>query len=170
MKVVSLDPSLTATGVATSDDPTTATVISPPKGMRGPERLRWIQLAVDKLCRDADLVVVEGYSHGSGYQAHALGELGGVIRLTLHCRGVPYVDYPPTCRMKLATGTGRASKMEVLAEAIKRLGYTGHNENEADALWMLQAALIHYGLPGAVDLPAKHLGTAGKSKARWPDL
>lgn len=170
MRIVALDPSLTATGVADSADPEHPFVLSPPSGARGPERLFWIQKQVDRVTRGADLVAVEGYAHGAKYQAHQMGELGGVIRLTLWCRNTPYVDVPPPVRMKVATGKGQAKKEHVLAEAIQRLGYAGHDNNEADALWILQAALQHYQLPGAVPLPAKHLEPLAKSRPNWPTL
>ena len=75
---------------------------------------------------------------------------------------------PPSCRAKLATGKGNASKDAVLVAAVRRLAYDGHLHDEADALWLLQAALHHYGLPGAVDLPKGHLQAL--DKLRWPDV
>jgi crossover junction endodeoxyribonuclease RuvC len=168
MRVVALDPSLTCTGVAESRAPTEPGVLTPPNGLTGMGRLHWIQKQVMQLATGADLVVIEGYSHASRHFAHQLGELGGVIRLTLWCMRVPYVDVPPAGRMKIATGKGQAKKEAVLAEAIRRLGYTGSNDNEADAMWLLQLALHHYGLPGAVALPAAHLEPLAKSKAEWP--
>lgn len=170
MHVVALDPSLTATGVADSAAPDAPYVLSPPSGLRSMARLYWIQKQIMRICARADLVVVEGYSHGSKQGAHHLGELGGVIRLTLWCLKVPYVDVPPSVRMKVATGKGMASKEHVLAEAIQRLGYRGHDNNEADALWILQAALQQYGLPGAVKLPAEHVKPMAKARAKWPSL
>ena len=55
-----------------------------------------------------------------------------------------------------ATGKGGAGKPQVLAEAIRRLDYQGHNHNEADALWLadMGARLHGYDRPA---LPAAHL-------------
>lgn len=170
MRVVALDPSLSATGVADSAAPDRPFTIAPPQGLRGPARLFWIQKQVRQACAGADLVVIEGYSHGSKYQTHALGELGGVIRLTIWCMNIRYADVPPPVRMKVATGKGQAKKEHVLAEAIQRLGYQGHDNNEADALWLLQLALHHYGLPGAVELPKAHLEPLAKASVDWPEF
>lgn len=133
-------------------------------------RLHWIQQEVKRVTDGADLVVVEGYAHASPYQAHYLGELGGVIRLTLHCLGRPYVDVAPTVRAKIATGSGGSSKDEVFAAAFKRLHYDGHSKDEVDARWLLECALQHYRLPGRAQLPEKHLEPLAKSRPSWPSL
>jgi Holliday junction resolvasome RuvABC endonuclease subunit len=167
MRVVALDPSLACTGVADSALPKPFT-ISPPAGLTGPGRLYWIQKRVLQAVEGADLVAIEGYAHGAKNQAHQLGELGGVIRLTLWCLKIRYVDAAPAHRMRIATGKGLAKKEAVLAAAIHRLGYQGHSFDEADALWLLQLALHQYGLQGAVPLPKSHLEATGRSKTEWP--
>lgn len=55
-----------------------------------------------------------------------------------------------------ATGKGGAAKAQVLAEAIRRLDYQGHDHNEADALWLadMGARLHGYNRPA---LPGAHL-------------
>lgn len=133
-------------------------------------RLRWIQKKVQEVTAGVDLVVIEGYSHASKHQAHYLGELGGVVRLTLYCMNRPYVDVAPTVRAKLACGKGNASKDEVFAAAFKRLNYSGHSKDEADARWLLECALQHYRLPGRVDLPPTHTEPLEKSRPEWPTL
>lgn len=157
MRIVALDLSLTATGVCDSQAPTRPNLIKSPGKMRGPARLLWILREVEEITRGADLVLIEGYAFARPNQAHQIGELGGVIRVGLHVRGRPYVEISPSTVKKLATGTGSAKKEAVLAEAIRRLGYDGRSTDEADSMWLLQAGLIHYGLPGAVALPKTHL-------------
>ena len=166
MRVVALDLSLTATGVCDSQAPDEPFTLEPPARLSGMARLRWIRERVREATKGADLVVIEGYSHGSRYQAHYLGELGGVIRLMLHCFEQPYVDVAPSVVKKLATGSGIARKEAVLAEAIRRIGYGGSDHNESDALFLLQVALQHYRLPGAVTLPKANLSAL--SKVTWP--
>lgn len=178
MNVVGLDLSLTATGVAT----VTRTEVLRPKAT-GPERLAWIRDAVLDRCRVhlyrggyapdstdpdvADLVVLEGYAYGRPNQAHQIGELGGVIRVALWEARVPYVEVPPAVLKKYATGHGNAGKGEVMASAIRRLGYEGHDDNEADADWLRTMALDHYGLSRII-LPAAHREALGK--VDWPEL
>jgi len=169
LRIVAFDLSLTSTGVCKSQAPAEPFALETAP-LRGMQRLYWIQSRVLAHAEDADLVVLEGYSYGSGYQAHQLGELGGVVRLGLWCRGIPYVDLPPAIRCKMATGKGNASKEHVLSEAVQRLGYTGHSDDESDAMWLLEAARQHYGLSD-VKLPKAHFGRTKSSKDfRWPEF
>lgn len=173
MNVVGLDLSLTATGVATEAG---CEVLA--AKIRGCERLAWIRdqailVVLNEAAvyppRRADLVVIEGYSFGSrGRTLYQIGELGGVIRLALHEQGIPFVEVPPSTLKKYATGHGNAGKGEVLAAAIRRLGYDGHDDNEADALWLRAMALDFYGLPGWCILPASH--QVALDKIDWPEL
>lgn len=166
MNPLALDLSLTASGFAS---PRGSGVLSPPKDCnRGVERLAWIRESVLSLAVLSDVVVIEGYAYARANQAHQIGELGGVIRLGLHDHGIPFVEIPPSTLKKLATGRGNSGKEAVLAEAIRRLGYQGSDNNEADALWLLQVALHALDLPGAVDLPKAHL--AALDPERWEGM
>lgn len=169
MRLASLDLSLTASGVArwAPGAEVQVTTVSPP-GLRGVERLEWILRKIVGLVCNADLVVVENYAYARANQAHQIGELGGVIRLALYTRRIRYVEVAPSSLKKVATGKGNAGKDLVLVEAVKRLGYDGADNNIADALWLLEMAKIQYGLPGAVELPKKHL--EGLGKVDWPAL
>ncbi len=156
MHIIGLDLSLTATGVALAHDET-LTVTSK---QRGVARLIELRDRIVRLC-DAgpfghvDLVMIEGYSYGSkNSHAHALGELGGIIRVALTEAGIRYVDVPPSNLKKYATGKGNASKGLVLVEAVKRLGYVGSSDNESDALWLREVGLAHCSPAGAADVPA----------------
>lgn len=168
MRVVALDPSLTAFGVADSATMEGWT-ITPPRGLSGPGRLHYLQKQVDQATTEADLVVREGYAMGAkGRAVFPIGELGGVIVLTMHCRNRPLVDVSPGTLKKFATGKGNSPKEAMLQAAWQRLGYTGHDHNCSDALWLLQAALVHYALPGAVDLPKAQVESL--AKVEWPTL
>lgn len=164
MKPLALDLSLTATGWATVD---ACGTLTPPKGQdRGPERLAWLRAAVLSLAADADVVVLEGYSYASkGRAVVSMGELGGVIRLALHDAGIPFVEVAPAVVKKAATGAGNSRKEAVLVAAVQRLGYEGHSNDEADALWLLELARHALQLPGATDLPKTHL--AAIDPERW---
>lgn len=169
MNVLGLDLSLTSTGAALPD----GTVRTLKSAHSGCERLRHLRDQVLQLtwmpvhAGPVDLVVVEGYAMGSKRQSHsyATGELGGVIRLMLHEARVPFVDVPPASLKKYATGKGNASKDEVLVAAVKRLGYDGACNDEADALWLRAMALDHLGEP-AVKVPAAQ--RAAVDVIDWP--
>lgn len=177
MQIVALDPSLTGFGWARSvpgsdlgelSGPAWESGVFVPKG-RGVRRLQAALDQVVEITDGAEVVLIEGYAFSSRQShAHGLGELGGVVRLGLFQRSIPFVEIPPACVKKLATGRGNAKKEAVLVEAVKRLGYGGADNNVSDALFILQAGLIHYDLPGAVPLPKTHLD--GLRKIEWPEL
>lgn len=168
MNVISLDLSLARTGYAL---PIRVGLLIPPKGHdRGTRRLAWFRLQVRTLVMEthADLVAIEGYSFGTpagASHSHALGELGGVVRLELYDLKVPFVEIAPSSLKKYACGKGNAKKMDVLAAAIRRLGYAGADDNEADALWLRHMALDHYGL-APVEMPQLH--REALEKVIWP--
>jgi len=168
MNVLALDLALGKTGFATQSG---SGVFSPPSSHnRGVQRLQWIRDRVMQFVFQGaiDLVVIEGYAYARANQAHQIGELGGVVRLELTEQRMPWIEIPPSTLKKLATGKGNAVKELVLVEAVKRLGYDGCDNNTSDALWLLQAALQGYGLPGAVELPKTHL--AALDKVKWPEI
>lgn len=161
MRIVAFDLSLTETGVAYANGgfPRQTTLV-PPKGLKGMERLDWIRRQVLLQAKDADHVLLEGYAFGSARgtsQMHSQGELGGVVRYALW-RSLPtrYIDVPPATLKLFATGKGNARKEDVLAAAIRRLGYEGSNHNEADARWLLEIGFHLLDRPTA-QLPATHL-------------
>lgn len=163
-KVLGLDLSLRRTGWACG--PMTGVII--PGKLDGMQRLKFVRSAVLRMTPGITMVAVEGYSFGSrDSHAHALGELGGVVRLALSELQLPYADIPPTCVKKFATGKGNAPKDAVFGEAIRRLGYKGADNNEADALWLHAMAMEHYGTP-VIDVPAEH--KKGLLKIQWPEL
>jgi len=156
--VLALDLSLTATGVADIDG-TTCTLTSKEKGAA---RLHDLRTQVDRLLLDGGghfwrvgLVAIEGYAYGRANQAHQLGELGGVIRHLMWIYAMPVVEVSPGQVKRYACGKGNAKKNEVLAAAIRRLGYEGADDNQADALWLRALVLDALGEP-VVTVPAGH--------------
>lgn len=147
--IAGIDLSLTSTGVCIDGD--AQTVASKAKG---PERLGEIRQEIldilDAQIRNV-LVCIEGYSFGSrNSQAHAIGELGGVVRLALWERGYPYVDIPPTCRAKFATGKGNASKNEVVSSISARTGivWSGKGADDMCDAWILEEmGRVRMGMP-----------------------
>lgn len=133
MTVLALDLSLTSTGVAHSGG---TSCIKSKK--RGAERLVEIREKIRTLIliHAPDLVVIEGYAYARANQAHQVGELGGVVRVLLYDMGIEYALVAPTALKKWATGKGNADKDTMLETAIRKHGFTGHGNDEADA-WLL---------------------------------
>lgn len=165
MIITALDMSLTAAGWASTM--LGSGVLVPPKGHdRGIPRLRWMRDAVLARVAGSELVVIEGYAFGAkGSAVINLGELGGVIRLALADARYRYVEINPSSVKLFATGKGNAKKDEVLAAAIRKLGYTGHDHNEADAKWMLEMAERAYGHGELTEYQERAF-----SKIGWPKV
>jgi crossover junction endodeoxyribonuclease RuvC len=162
MNITGLDLSLVETGIA---DALGARHLSTPAAkFPGMARLQHIRNQVLFAALETDTVYLEGYSFGSKNGGERLGELGGVVRLALYEKGIPFVEVSPGTLKMFATGRGNASKVEVLVAARDRLGYTGTNDNEADALWLWQLGLHHTGQPDRVSLPKGHLRALEKLK------
>lgn len=155
MNVFGIDPSLTSTGICISDD---ETFVFQPK-TRGAERLVEIRNVVMAHVRAhaVDLIAIEGYSYGSrNSHAHALGELGGVLRATFYENGFEFVDIPPTSRAKFATGKGNAGKAEVVSSISARTGivWAGVGAEDMCDAWVLRQMV---------------LAKFGESKYTWPE-
>lgn len=168
MTPVGLDLSLTSTGVAL---PELNTYIASKK--KGPARLIEIRNKLIEYLESVQspVAIIEGYSFGSrNSQAHATGELGGVVRVMLHERLIPYVEVPPTCRAKFATGKGNAGKNEVISSVSARTGivWSGSGADDMCDAWLLrEMALVKMGL-STISWPATHL--AGMDKVDWTSL
>jgi Holliday junction resolvasome RuvABC endonuclease subunit len=138
MTVVGLDLSLTSTGICID-----GVAESLSSQLKGVERLADL---AEQVCQRVSstphaVVCVEGYSFGSrNSQAHAIGELGGVVRYRLWQLGTPVVDIPPTCRAKFATGRGNAGKDEVVSAISARTGivWAGKGANDRCDAWILE--------------------------------
>ena len=164
-RILALDLSLTATGWCLDGE----TGLIKPK-TRGMERLDNILTDVLDTWRDRqpDVVVIEGYSFGSqGRSVYQIGELGGVVRREFWRRRIPFIEVPPSTLKKYTTGKGNANKDAMLAAAIRRFGFAGVSNDEADAFLLWCMAMDAYGL-GQVTVPK--LQRAALDAVEWPVL
>lgn len=133
-QVLGLDLSLNHAGIAYADG---SVMVAEPKKLRGAQRWAFLY---DHIALDFDhleLAVIEGYAYAAVGQAlFELCELGGLVRWELHRAGVPWCVVPPSTLKKYATGAGNAGKTAMTIAARDRLGYTGVDDNEADAMWL----------------------------------
>ena len=162
--IYAVDPSLTATCIASPWGELTTLK----NKLRGPERLVHLRDRLLNVVWGADRVGYEGYSFGSKGQAViSLGELGGIYRVALWEHGIRILEVPPGVLKKFATGNGNAKKEQMIAEAIRRLGYTGHSDDEADALWLREMWRQHYDVSD-ITLPKSQLQVL--EGLEWPPL
>lgn len=152
--VVGLDLSLTSSGVSCEKHLFTISVAS-----KGAERLHDISTQLEAFLNELNnpSVVIEGYSFASrNSHAHAIGELGGVVRLSLWRNQIPYVEVPPTCRAKFATGRGNAGKSEVVSAVSARTGIVWSGKGADD-------------LCDAFVLEEMGLVALGRGRFSWPE-
>lgn len=161
--VVGLDLSLRATGIAHVDGRLEVVITN---GMTGEARINRVRSAVlDALHGHVDLVVLEGYAHGALHQAHHMGELGGVVRFSLWQLGQRKIDLAPGTLKKYATGTGRASKTDMVVAARERFGVDTTDDNAADA-YLLRAAGHHLLDDPLITLPVVHTSALALARKR----
>ena len=145
--IVGLDLSLTSTGMCVNGDAGSMSTT-----LKGIPRLNCISsMITNRLSEVSDpAVCIEGYSFGSrNSQAHSIGELGGVVRMALWKRDIPWVDIPPTCRAKFATGKGNAAKNEVVSSISARTGivWSGKGADDMCDAWILEEmGRVHFGI------------------------
>lgn len=142
MNTLGLDLSLTSTGVSYG-----GVTISIRPTTRGVERLVDVRDKVMAVCEGQriQIVAVENYSYMSRYShAHSIGELGGVVRVALREREIPFVEIPPTCRAKFATGKGNAGKVQVMEEITRKTGivWEGNDADDRCDAWILEQMLL----------------------------
>lgn len=103
---------------------------------RGIERLKDIQAFVmDFMVKFNDIedVAMEGYAFGS-QMANMLGELGGMVKLTLLDFGIYPLIVPPTNLKKFVTGKGNGvPKSQMLLYVYKKWGVELTDDNAADS-------------------------------------
>jgi crossover junction endodeoxyribonuclease RuvC len=143
--LIGIDPGLAVTAWAESGGD--SGIIQPSQS--GMARLVEILAALQKAeVHLADGIAIEGYSFGSPYRAHQLGELGGGIRMWLWQCATPYIDVAPPTLKKFATGSGRAKKDELRLAVWKRWGKEFKTEHEVDAFVLAKIAEAVFGDPG----------------------
>jgi crossover junction endodeoxyribonuclease RuvC len=141
MRFLGIDQSLRATGLCrlNGDGAVTASATVTTGDLRDGERLSFIRRAVMGLLDGVTFATIEGYSYDSVGRVFELGEVGGVIKLTLVEREVPYIVVPPVLVKKYATGNPMATKEQVIAAA--RAGsFEPGDDNQADAFFLAHIA------------------------------
>jgi len=163
VRVVGVDPSLTDTGVAelvlTPEDHWTLFTWSfKSSGRRGDglrtrnERLRTLTANVKMYSEHADLIVLENPAYGSrvGSMHDRSGLWWSLVRSFLMAE-IPVVTVEPTKLKLFATGSGRATKADMIGAASLNWGNyrLSSNDNVADAVHLatLGAALLDLPLP-----------------------
>ncbi|MCW2768509.1 MAG: hypothetical protein JWO11_4468 [Nocardioides sp.] len=181
MRVVALDLSLTATGIAVTHDQLgeprlSCRTVTPRKYPSATaidhRRLHetFGALAAAVVCKP-DLIVVEWLPQftGHGDVSLRLAELHGALKHWLWSRDFAYVDVKPAHLQLYATGKGRASKQEVREAVTGRYGRRLHigSYDESDAVTLLAMTLHAYGQRLEV-VPTRN--AEALAAVTWPEL
>lgn len=169
MRIMGLDLSMTATGVAFPDS---STALIRPRGS-GYGRLvsyeQWLTGAL-RVARP-DLAVVEDIRAGlKGDAAKVIPMVHGVALLCLGRAGVPFALVNASTLKVYATGNGRADKDEMKRAALELAGreFPGDKGgDQCDAWWLRAAGHAAYGSP-VVQMTAA--STEALRTVAWPRL
>lgn len=109
------------------------------------------------LWEDEVLAVIEGYSMGSRVgQAFSIGEWGGVARLLLYDKRVPFIEVPPSTLKKWTTGKGNSPKDKMRLSVYKRWGFEADSNDVIDAYALAQFGRAYLAIrTGALELDEK---------------
>ena len=139
--ILGIDQSLRRTGLCILSDKgqlIKVKRIEPGGDRKGAERLAYIAEEVHSAAEGIQLAVMEGYSYGSVSQKHSLGEVGGVIKLTLYNLGVPFIIATPSQLKKFMTGRGGADKDDIAVAIARDWHLEFETDDEADAFGLAQ--------------------------------
>ena len=174
-RVLGIDPSLAATGLALITDrldltASTRTIRSKPVGNDLAARIARVDDItgdIEILLVDVALVVIEGPSLNS--RDAGTWERAGLWWHTVRRCLVttPVVEVPPATLKKWATGRGNGDKSAVSA-ALARLwpDVEPRNDNEWDALALAHIGAQHLGM----DVPSRAHHADAVAKIAWPEL
>jgi len=178
--VIGVDPSLTGTGIASSNGWVSVVGYKRPRAkdpgiiqLPHPERLTAMRHLLDQVLVTVaapDLVVMELPAPSrSGGGAHERGWFWWQLYSHLTARGIAVGLLTPNQRALYATGRGTAAKGGVIDAVTRRFPdwATEGNDNAADAVALMAAGRDWLGAPLA-DLPKTH--RAALDKATWPTL
>lgn len=169
MRIIGLDLSMTATGVAFPDD---TTALIRPRG-KGYARLLSIEDRMGAALRIGrpDLVVIEDIRAGlKGDAAKVIPMVHAAALLPILRAGVPYVLVNPSTLKLYATGYGSADKANMAVAALTYAGrqFTGDKGgDQCDAWWLRAAGHAAYGEP-VVRVPKANMDAL--REVIWPAL
>lgn len=142
MKVLGIDAS-TKTGLVFMDGEEVHTRILSNAKLKGLVRLQWISRNFNEYLDthlDLDCAVIEGYAYANKYTLATLVEIGILLRLSLHSRGIPCYICPPSVLKKFCTGKGNSKKPELATAVAARWGYENPSDDVIDAYVLARIA------------------------------
>lgn len=144
-RVMGIDPSLTSTGIALiwNGGVGVERLVAPASCGHGVRRLVWYSKAISEVLirLRPDVIGIEDYAYGAANKAHALGELGGMLRMAILQSGLPGYVVSPGGLKGFATGKGNAEKSTVSKELFRRFGVDLNQNDLVDAAGVALATM-----------------------------
>lgn len=151
MKILAIDPgcrlgwAIYANGIIESGVEDFSLKHGESVGMRWMRYRAWLQkMFVNQLLIPLTFVLYEQPYRVKGYAPELLHGMTTRIQEECERRSIHYVPVPPARLKKFATDKGNAKKEAMLSEARKRFGDQIEDDNEADALLMIELAKSGY--------------------------
>lgn len=150
VKVLGIDQSVRHTGVCVlSYDGTNVSteklvLIEPPKQLKDAAALAHTKAALEAILNmyiPIDYACLEGYSFSSINKKFALGEVGGLIKLSLLENSISFKTVAPKQVKKFIANNGNAEKQDVINSIFMRYKVYTTNDNLADAYSLARVAL-----------------------------
>lgn len=141
-----VDQSLRSPGLAVVDGDGRPGVVKNLKNtLKGAERLALVRDGIMSLVRtyQPEFAALEGYSINSINRPFDLGEVGGIVRLTLYDAGIPFIVVTPTQLKKFVTGSGAADKEKVQKWVREKWKIHLDQDDQADAFGLAQVARVY---------------------------
>lgn len=184
LRVVAMDLSLTASGVAATHDHhgepriLARTVHTRRYVDKGVDHRRIHDILVDlgaAVRSNPHIVMMEGGYVGQQNNTMELSGLRHIVGQWLWARGVPYATVAPATLKVFATGRGnthgenKVTKQEVREAVTAEYGHLVHigDDNQADAVALMAMCLDHYGQPLA---PLRESHRRALKVVAWPVL
>jgi len=144
--VVAFDPGTKLGWAMRGDSPDSlrSGVVNCAPGRHDSPGVRFVKVkgAVESLLTHAELVVYEDVRrHAAPYAAQIYGGIVAIIQTCCEERGIPFMGAPVGQVKKAATGKGNAKKADMIAAVQERHGLAVEDDNEADAILILDWAL-----------------------------
>ncbi len=167
--ILGIDPSLTGTGVCLIDEAAQIhrlATLRPPDTLDRIQRLVWIRNQVQAFYNLAQVAFIEHYSFGSRNQLPYLGELGGLLRVSMY-GFLPFYEIAPSTMKKYVCGKGNVKKNVVLEQCFRRYNVgsetlTDDNQVDAYCLCMLGRHFIAWRTEEKVDCTKNELAVFKK--------
>lgn len=142
IRILAIDPSLTASGTAVINmlDALVVETIKPK--VKGVERLVYLRHEFTYLIHayGPQVLVMEGYNYGAARgrgspgRLFDIGELGGMIKLLADHHKLRLLVVPPASLKMFATGNGLAQKDQMMAAVKSQWRTKIRDDNQADAV------------------------------------